>query len=971
MLQMGLKRAVEGADFTPMRRTKASWRAGLALAVLVMTVAGAGTLAAAAPIGAGSLSGRVVAVGGAPVAGICVGVDAGGGGTTTDTDGTYSVSGLAPGTYHVHFSDCRPDPTLVSLWYLATDRLDTATAIDVKDGQDTPLGDATMQPGVVAAGTVRNSGGDPVGGISVWVNATQGSASTGTQTATDGTYRTEPLPSGDYKVQFADQASPPMYAREYWSGAPTWSAAATLHLDPVDGSLHGGVDEVLSAAATVAGTVTDEGGTPLPGICVNAQVRRTDGGQDWINGTQTGSDGTFSLTGLPPVTVLVQFQDCGSGTYVEQWYSGAATSGDATPVVLAAGATSDHVDAQLATGVRIAGHVSDPDGAAIAGVSVNVTRDGGSGAWAQTDANGDYTTGAVAPGSYLVQFGASGSPSAWASQYWSGQPTRDTADPLVLTMADAPVRTGVDATLAPGATLAGTVTANGAAVPGECVIAALPGPNGLSWVAGTNSAADGTWSIGGLPAGSYDVIFQDCHGVGPYVDQWWPDAADQAGASPVTLAAGETRGGIDAHLSPAGAITGRVTESGGAGVAGVCVQASTDERVGGFARTDSDGTYHLLVAQGGAYRVQFVDCRDAPALASQWWKGAVDAAHATSVSVQPGSVVAGVDAAMQPGAPASVSGRVTNVGGLAMTDACVVVYLPDEYARFAPVGADGTFTVEDVPSGTYALAFLGCPSGSGDPSPVVADPAVAGVEYHAQWWGGAIVSFEQGGQGGPDPIAQGAQLVGLAPGASVGGIDVCFGCEALAVADATVAGTSITLPVTAPGLVEPGAGAVVSAAAAPSWTYAAKCVGASGGTARADGASSPLVVQVPGPGRWRCQVEALVAGTVVARSAAVDVTVAGRSIPPPGNVDPPVPPAAGQPAAGQPAADVPVAGIEAPPSESVDPPAPTHVDPSAPTAAALAFTGRGSGPLLFGGLVALLAGAMCLVVVGRGRARRF
>lgn len=967
---MGLKRAVNVADSTPMFRRGASRRAGLVFAVLVLTVAGAGSLAAAAPIGAGSLSGRVVDGGGAPVAGICVGVDGGGGATTTDTDGTYSVTGLAPGTYRVHFSDCRPDPTLVSLWYLASDRPDAATAIDVKDGQDTSLADVGMQPGVVVAGTVRNSDGDPVGGISVWVNATQGSASTGTQTAADGTYHTEPLPSGDYKVQFADQASPPVYAREYWSGAPTWSAAATLRLDPADGSVHGGVDEVLPAAATVAGTVTDAGGTPLPGICVNAQVRRADGGQDWINGTQTGSDGTFSLAGLPPVAVLVQFQDCGTAAYVEQWYPEAASGAEATPVVLAAGATSDHVDARLATGVRIAGHVSDPGGAAIAGVSVNVTRDGGSGAWAQTDANGDYTTGAVAPGSYLVQFGASGSPSAWASQYWSGRPTRDTADPLVVTTADVPVRTGVDATLAPGAMLAGTVTANGAAVQGECVIAALPGPNGLSWVAGTNSAADGTWSIGGLPAGSYDVIFQDCHGVGPYVDQWWPDAADQAGASPVTLAAGETHGGIDAHLSPAGAITGRVTESGGAGVAGVCVQASTDERVGGFARTDSDGTYHLLVAQSGAYRVQFVDCRDVPALASQWWKGAADAAHATSVSVQPGSVVAGVDAAMQPGAPASVSGRVTNVGGQAMTDACVVVYLPDEFARFAPVGADGTFTVDDVPSGTYALAFLGCPSGSGDPSPVVADPAVAGVEYHAQWWGGAIVSFEQGGPGGPDPIAQGAQLVRLAPGASVNGFDVCFGCEALALADATVAGTSITLPVTAPGLVEPGAGTGASRAAAPGWTYAAECVGTSGGTARTDGGSSPLVVQVPGPGRWRCRVEALVAGTVVARSAAVDVTVAGRAIPPSGNVDLPVPPVAVPPAAGQPAADVPVAGIEAPRPESTDPPAPTQVDPPAKTAAALAFTGRGSGPLLVGGLLALLAGVMCLVVVGRGRTRR-
>ena len=58
--------------------------------------------------------------------------------------------------------------------------------------------------------------------------------------------------------------------------------------------------------------------------------------------------------------------------------------------------------------------------------------------------------------------------------------------------------------------------------------------------------------------------------------------------------------------------------------------------------------HHLLLSQGGAYRVQFVDCRDTPSLASQWWAGADDAAHATLVPVQPGSVAEGVDAVLQP-----------------------------------------------------------------------------------------------------------------------------------------------------------------------------------------------------------------------------------------------------------------------------------------------------------------------------------
>ncbi len=911
-----------------MGRSRASRKAGTALAIVVLAVVGAGNIAAAKPIGAGSVSGRVVAVGGAPVAGICVGLDNGGGATTSDADGAYVVNDVAPGTYRVQFTDCRPDPTLVAQWYLASDRSDTANPVEVTDGQDAPLADVTMQPGVVVAGTVRDAGGDPIGGISVSVNATQGNAATGTQTAGDGTYRTEPLPLGDYKVQFADPASPPVYARVYWSSAPMWSTATTLHLDPQDGSVHGGVDEVLPAAAAVTGTVTDHRADPIAGVCVNAQVARPDGGWDWIAGAQTAGDGTFALTGLPPVAVLVQFQDCGAGTYVEQWYAGAATGGDATPIALTAGSTRDHVDAQLDTGVRIAGHVQDAGGNPIAGVSVNVSRDGGSGTWAQTDANGDYTTGAVAPGTYIVQFSPSGSPSTWAAQYWSGQPTRDTADPLVVTEADGPLRAGVDATLAPGATVSGTVTANGAPVAGECVTVAAQGPGGLNWVAGTNSAADGTWSIGALPAATYDVIFQDCNGVGPYVDQWWPDAADQSGASPVTLAAGETRTGLDAHLEPAGAITGRVTTTGGAGVEGVCVQATTTDRVGGFARTGSDGTYHLLVSQDGAYRVQFVDCRDSPSLASQWWAGADDAAHATPVPVQPGSVAEGVDAVLQPGEPATVSGRVTNVGGRAMTTACVVVYLPDEFARFAPVAEDGTFSVAGVPSGTYAVAFLGCPSSSGDPSPFVEDPAVPDLVYHAQWWDGALVSFDQSTRGGPDPIAQGAQLVAVTPGGAVSGIDACFGCEALALGDVVATGSAISLPVTAPGLVDPGSGAGVDAAAAVGWTYAAICDGPAGATARVEGASSPLVVQVPHSGSWTCRVEALMGDTVVATSGTADVTVVGSPTPA---------------------------------SESAD---------RAEPAAGLAFTGGNSRPVAVGGFLALLVGGLCLVVAGRRRAAR-
>ena len=64
-----------------------------------------------------------------------------------------------------------------------------------------------------------------------------------------------------------------------------------------------------------------------------------------------------------------------------------------------------------------------------------------------------------------------------------------------------------------------------------------------------------------------------------------------------------------------------------------------------------------------------------------------------------------------PAATSSLTGSIRNGGGVAITGGCAVVYLANQYALFGPVNADGTFTVSGIPSGTYALAFLGCDTG--------------------------------------------------------------------------------------------------------------------------------------------------------------------------------------------------------------------------------------------------------------------
>jgi hypothetical protein len=400
-----------------------------------------------------------------------------------------------------------------------------------------------------------------------------------------------------------------------------------------------------------------------------------------------------------------------------------------------------------------------------------------------------------------VQFQASG---GWATQYWDHQVSWNRADLLVLTSSDLPTRSGIDATLARAATITGTVTTStGAAAPGVCVSATVDGPQGLDWVGGATSGSDGSYTIGGLPATAVRVVFDDCNDVGPYVRQWYRDAPDPSTAQVLDLQAGATQAGVDAAMAPASEITGTITDGDGHPVAGVCAQATTATTVGGLGRSNEDGHYAVLLTTPGEYKVQFVDCSDAPRFAAQWWHGAQRAQDATTVSVGAGSVVTGIDAQLDEGAPGSISGRVVNVNGAPVTTGCVVLYLPNQYALFAPVGSDGSYSITGAPSGTYALAFLGCPtSDQGDPAPFVPDPQVAGLAYPAVWWNDVPLDLTSNEtDGGPDPIAQGANLVTIAPGAQLIGYDHCFGCTAVHIDSLETGPGSVTASFTTPGLV--------------------------------------------------------------------------------------------------------------------------------------------------------------------------
>ena len=191
---------------------------------------------------------------------------------------------------------------------------------------------------------------------------------------------------------------------------------------------------------------------------------------------------------------------------------------------LNAGMTKSQVNAQLAVGGGISGTVTDAlSSQVVQGVCVFVssTTDPNLSVTAVTDSSGSYSVLGLAPGSFDVRFvdgGAcfqiGGVQQGYAPQYFQGQSTQASADPVSVT---AGATTGmVDAQMVMGGSIAGVVVAadGGAPLQGICV-SATGLPNS---VGGTGS--DGSFTVRGLATGTYTLQFDNgCGNPQTYVPQ--------------------------------------------------------------------------------------------------------------------------------------------------------------------------------------------------------------------------------------------------------------------------------------------------------------------------------------------------------------------------------------------------------------------------------------------------------------------
>lgn len=311
------------------------------------------------------------------------------------------------------------------------------------------------------------------------------------------------------------------------------------------------------------------------------------------------------------------------------------------------------------------------------------------------------------------------------------------------------------AALAPGSAIAGsisgTVTAEGAG-PIEG-IEVCPQPEPFTFEANcTSTDANGDYLLGGLPAASYSLHFSAWPQELNYVQEWYGGDQIYPGDL-VDLGAGQDLTGIDAELEEGGVITGTASAAGTLGPAAgvwVCVEAFEPVFYGSCHRADPNGDYETNDLPSGEYRIAFDGENDVNYL-RQFYDEEEDFSTATRVPVSAGSVVAGIDALLQPGA--QILGTVTEAGtGAPLSNVEVCLWrpgssLPPEFVeRCDQTDSSGQYAIRSLPADTYDVVFSQEPGGLG------------GDTFTEQWWKGAA-------------SAAGATPLSVTPPQTISGID--------------------------------------------------------------------------------------------------------------------------------------------------------------------------------------------------------
>lgn len=295
--------------------------------------------------------------------------------------------------------------------------------------------------------------------------------------------------------------------------------------------------------------------------------------------------------------------------------------------------------------------------------------------WSATvQPDGSFSIEGLPTGQYKIEIRSAGV--NVADEWWNDQLDFESA--TVVSLSEGQSLTGIDATLAPGASISGTVALPVGLTADATSLSAvvLRAGDARSSVGSGRVAPDGTYTVDGLSAGSYRVMFSAS---GAIAREWWNDKSKFSAASVIELAMSEALVGVDATLVEGASISGHVQRDGGDGIASgggstwvyAMPVGDGSEPYGTLssawgAQVGADGGYSISGLPPGDYTVQTrwgCDCSGLAPHVDEYYGGTTTISEAAAVPIaQAGGSITGIDFSLTPtvGMAGTVSPAVPN-----------------------------------------------------------------------------------------------------------------------------------------------------------------------------------------------------------------------------------------------------------------------------------------------------------------------
>jgi len=457
---------------------------------------------------------------------------------TTDGTGAFTFTGLAndPSGYDIRFEGVAG---YALEWWEDAVNDPGATDITVAPGADTDIGTADRHGPGHLFGTITDSvSNDPIDGVTVNVYSSDGLTLIDT-TTTDplGEYNIFVLTPDDYDIELshADYAT---------VTEDNFTINATVE-DQTAGDDHSRT--MVLADGSVTGTVTDaDTSDPIVGATVTLYQ---DDGATLVATTSTDGSGDYSFNPVAAGTYDVLFT---ADDYDSLWYPAAASAVIGDLSVGAAEAVD--ADEQLSmTEQQIMGTLTeDGSGDPISAATVSLYSGTGTTleATAATASDGTFSF-TVVNGTYDLEFLAAGFTTEWFDDT-TGATDAISASGGVDVVADA----GLAAVVAGDGSISGTITDANSGLASSDGLAGIKvaAYQGTSEVASDVTAADGTYSIRSLSAGSYTVLADTGPATNPvgFFQEWYDNTPllVEDDAASVAVGANQAVTGIDIALQP-------------------------------------------------------------------------------------------------------------------------------------------------------------------------------------------------------------------------------------------------------------------------------------------------------------------------------------------------------------------------------------------------------------------------------------